>query len=423
MPVSDEILFELPEEMRHTPTPEQQAAMDDVIAFVNDGRKSISITGAAGTGKTKLLQFLKPYFPDKKVVWTAMTGKAAQRIWEVTGEFAKTLHGTLYEPPTVDHNVLEFDSVATPSTSLRILIVDECSMMTPRVYEDLGEWESEGIKVIYVGDSFQLPPIMSAKEIQQYGEDFSVFSKVPGPRLTTVMRSVGPIVQVATHLREKKVMPRESNEGYTYSTATNPTAAAVQAYLDDPDDHAIITWRNEVRMEANRMVRAQYGLQGPIAKNEPILVRKNGQGLLNGDVCKVKSAALGPKLGKVQTVVCEFEGIGKPIYVTMQGAKEVMDGGQPYLPDKSDYWNYRNALRKEQIPEPLPITYGYCLTAHLAQGSQFRRVTVFLRKDELASPPFLKQSKFPDGQRIAFGVRWLYTAVTRAKAQLAITTD
>lgn len=422
-PITDgQLIIELPS---LKPTAEQEAALAAIDAFLDDPKqKSIALTGCAGSGKSMSLFFLYEKLRGKRnSIWAAMTGKAAQRLRSF-GIYAKTLHGTLYEPPTVDWNTLDFSEIADPPDPGTVLVIDEASMMTPKIWDDLDEWERVGVKIILVGDPFQLPPIIAPKEAERYGEDYSIFREVHGPSLRTVMRSVGPIIEVATHLREKRVMPRDSRgDDYRYVIDRNPLARAVGDYLDDPNDHMLITWKNEVRMQANLMVRQQYGLGQAIAKNEPILVRKNGQGLLNGDILKVEDARLGPKVGKVQTVYLKFGGVDRDILTCAAGSKMPMDGGQPNLPSKSDYWDYRKGLEKLELPEPVPITYGYCRTCHMGQGDQARRVTVFLTREDLASFPFMRLTTLPDGSKVPFGVRWLYTAVTRAKERLTIITD
>ena len=65
-------------------------------------------------------------------------------------------------------------------------------------------------------------------------------------------------------------------------------------------------------------------------------------------------------------------------------------------------------------------TYGHALTAHKAQGSEYRRVTVFMPKMDNVSAHFRKSTELPDGTKIPFGVRFFYTACSRAKEQLTV---
>lgn len=418
-------------------TPEQTTAIERLREFLaapaakQPEANMISLSGAAGTGKTTCLKHVSALTTGASTTWTGMTGKAAHRLSEVAGVHAVTLHSALYEAPTVDFDSLEFKDLKDPPCAL--LVVDEASMMTPKTYADLTTWAGRGVKIILVGDPYQLPPILTPAEEKAHGRDFSVFSKVAGPLLKTVMRSGNEIIEVATHLRDRGVLPRErlikqANEGaekaFNLVITRDPVQHAVDTYLDDPDDHLLVTWRNEVRMDANGRIRAARGLKSPLAKNEPILIRKNhaGLGLLNGDVETAHAVEPGPSLGPIKTCYLTFSS-GKKAMVTLQGQKQPLDGGTPYIADRGKWREYKNAITKFRTYEPIPITYGYVYTAHLCQGSEARRVTVFLSKSELQSFPFQQKTGLPDGDSIPFGVRWIYTAITRGKARVTLVTD
>lgn len=357
---------------------------------------------------------------SSQLAWSAMTGKAAQRLSSVTGRYARTLHSTLYERPNVDHEQLTFIELQEPKC--RILIIDEASMVTPKIYEDLQEWMAQGVKVIFVGDFFQLPPILSKEEENEYGADFSIFKEIPGPMLQKVMRTDNEIVDIATHIREKKVLPRESKGAYTFKVCKDVVQAAVDDYLADPEDHFLITWKNETRMDANNRIRARLGLDGVIQTNEPVLICKNGQGMLNGEVRKVLFAGEGPSIGNVKTYNMQFEGMEEKTVLATTRGKFVMDGVTPFL-DKNSWRLYQSELFKLKLPEPLAVSYGYALTAHKAQGSECRRATIFLTRAELISPAFMKPTILPTGERVSFGVRWIYTALSRARDSVSVILD
>lgn len=443
-PVADGLLpADIAQALQFTPTPEQTDALNQLEAFIkNPKADAISFSGLAGSGKTTTLRELSLRLPNlaststrdgalhgktapASLGWSAMTGKAAQRLASVTGKYALTLHSTLYEAPEVDHNHLAFTDLQEPSC--KILIIDEASMVTPKIYEDLRSWMKQGVKVVFVGDFFQLPPILDKKEEEKYGQDFSIFQKVQGPRLTRVMRATNEIVTVAAHIREKQVLPRQSQGAYTCKIAKDVIQAAVDDYLDDPDDHVLITWRNEARMDANKRIRDRRGLTSIVMGNEPVLICKNGQGLLNGEIRKVLFAGPGPVVGPVKTFYMKFEGLdkdGQPrqVLVTL-GGKTAMDGATPFIANPKDWGTYRRELQQQKLPEPIPVTYGYARTCHKVQGDEARRVTVFLTRAELVNPAFLRPTILPTGERVPFGCRWLYTAVTRAKEQVTVVLD
>ena len=106
---------------------------------------------------------------------------------------------------------------------------------------------------------------------------------------------------------------------------------------------------------------------------------------------------------------------GLNILVNTQGKSEQMDG---FFPDLEDWKTYGKEFAISRMPEPIPITYGYVSTAHKAQGSEYRRVTVFLAGYDLGNDNFRKQTVLPNGDKMPFATRWLYTSLTRAKTQV-----
>jgi len=129
---------------------EQRAAVKSAIS------KTISIlTGGPGCGKTtttlvivRLLEFL-----GAKVVLAAPTGRAAQRMSEVIGREAKTLH-----------RLLEWQNggfLRNEEQPLRVdcLIVDECSMLDISLTASLLRAVPAGCQVLFIGDADQLPSV------------------------------------------------------------------------------------------------------------------------------------------------------------------------------------------------------------------------------------------------------------------------
>ena len=82
-------------------TPEQNEAIERLRDWADNHEQGLklSLTGAAGTGKTTILAALKPFLEGKPVRWTAMTGKAALRMRELVGVQATTLHAAISDSP------------------------------------------------------------------------------------------------------------------------------------------------------------------------------------------------------------------------------------------------------------------------------------------------------------------------------------
>lgn len=401
-------------------TPEQKRAIDRIRHWAQGTKYglTLSLSGAAGTGKTTILAAVKPFLEGKNVAWAAMTGKAALRMHELVGVDATTLHKVLYERPNQgSKGQIYFNKIRNPEC--RYLVIDEASMMPPKIYQDLQSWIMQGIKILFVGDGYQLPPVMSYKEIKEYGKDFSIFREVEGPFLTQVMRSGDDIIKVATQLREENQVPKHNIGAYSIRRSDRPGMEAVNDFLEDNDDHILITWRNQMRMQANKLVRKRLGLTGRLPnKGEPVLICKNGSDVLNGEILWAEMFSAGPTFGTITTNWFRTDS-GTQLLVSTQGKSEEMDGFFPDL-DKPAWKEYMSQFKISRQPDPIPVTYGYVSTAHKAQGSEYRRVTVFLAAHDLTNDHFRAPTTLPNGQEMPFATRWLYTSLTRAKHRVSL---
>lgn len=399
---------------------EQKSAIQNVSDWVrsSSGPRSMSLTGAAGTGKTTVLSAIKPALQERgNVSFCAATGKAALRLMQCIGTQATTLHSQLYgRPKHGKGGRLLFETINMEKRP-DVLVIDESSMLTPKIMTDLKLWTDLGTKVLYVGDPFQLPPVMNPDEEKAYGADFSIFAYVGGPTLLRVMRSDDDVIRVATMLRETNRIPFESGGTYTFKRASLPDKMAVRDYLADQEDHALITWRNQLRMSANHDIRKSLGHTLLVPQpGEPIMICKNGVDVMNGEIHTTKLFSPGPALGTMNTFWLNTDK-GQRLLTSVDGREQKFDGMLPFL---KDWHAYRHALKAGSHAEPIPVTYGYVFTAHKAQGSEFRRVTVFLSAADMENKHFRKPTKLPNGQDMAFATRWLYTALTRAKTHLTL---
>lgn len=127
------------------------------------------LIGAAGTGKTTVLKtFIRELNVSMKrqTIITAPTHKAKKIVSGITGLEGSTIQAILGLRPATDLlsfslNKPEFDFRAKAKINdCKICIVDECSMVNKGLYTLLVEKAKEvGAKLLFVGDSYQLPPI------------------------------------------------------------------------------------------------------------------------------------------------------------------------------------------------------------------------------------------------------------------------
>ncbi len=140
------------------------------------------LTGGPGTGKTFCTRTIVALWKAMgfKIGLAAPTGRAAQRLSEVTGLEAKTLHRMLeFDPATMGFkrardNPLPYDAV----------VVDETSMLDLFLAHSLLKAIAPETQLLLVGDIDQLPSVGPGKVLA----DFIDSEKVPVVRLTQVFR-------------------------------------------------------------------------------------------------------------------------------------------------------------------------------------------------------------------------------------------
>jgi ATP-dependent exoDNAse (exonuclease V) alpha subunit len=421
--------------MSITPTPAQAAVIEELLEWLSRRHSSVremSLSGPAGTGKTTLMSVLssRARTLDVRIIWTAMTGKAARRLAEfVPG--ARTLHSCLYWPPSERSRELKFEDVR-PWDKLKmetgdVCVVDEASMVSPKLRQDIEGWIQDGARVLYVGDGYQLPPVMSRQEERDHGKNFTIFTEVPGPRLTEVIRNDDSILSIATRIREEKRLPHDNNEGFEFRLGS--LNSAVDDWFNDPESHVLLTWRNNVRMAINDNIRRRQRRGADPESGEPVVFCKNNSVVRNGEVDTFVGIDERVKLGPIVMVLANFEDAGL-VVSSIEGKDAFMDGKSPSM--NGDEWDeYLKAMRKFRTKYEAerrgyldtrisPITWAYCLTAHKAQGSEYRRVTIALPSADTGNYVMRQPTLLPDGTTTPFAMRWLYTAVTRAKSRCTV---
>src|SRR5262249_47488365 len=128
----------------------------------------------------------------------AFTGKAVN-VMRNKGLDANTIHSVIYRPAKQPDGSVIFVLKSTPQIAYSGFLVDEASMLSRELYQDL---RSFGLPIIFIGDPGQLPPV---------GLDMNLMAN-PDYRLETIHRNAGPIAHFAEHLR-KGGSPRKFHAG------------------------------------------------------------------------------------------------------------------------------------------------------------------------------------------------------------------
>ena len=330
---------------------------------------------------------------------------------QLIGHTDGTLHSVLYEPPNDDNNDLLFQNIRNPEKYF--LVIDEASMIGPKLFEDLISWANKNVKILFVGDAFQLPAVLD-KEEEVLHKNFSVFEDVSGPTLTEVMRNDGGIINQSIKLRSNCSISDLVSEGnFLIEKAYRPGSKAINSFLTKFDindfNSGLITWTNKMRMQSNKVVRKRLGFNDPyIDMTELGLAFRNGIYYLNGEVIKIASIEF-----IANACGIDIFKLNNKEFISIQGRNEKCDGFLPFI---EDYKNYKKTLRELQVYSLIPVSYGYCLTAHKAQGCEYDFVNIFLTGVDLRNKYMYKKTRVPGTEiEIPFINRWLYTAITRAK--------
>jgi exodeoxyribonuclease-5 len=360
-------------------TPHQDAALTAASNWLKGarGRSSIfRLFGYAGTGKTTLAKHVADGV-DGKVLFAAFTGKAACVMRSKGCHSPSTIHSLIYKARESGEETPNFELWNdAPASKAKLIIVDECSMVDAELARDL---MSFGVPLLVLGDPAQLPPI-------QGGGFFT--DAEPDAMLTEVHRQAqdDPIVRLSMEIRAGNALAR----GQYGETQVVARAALDPRRVLDADQ--VLVGRNATRRAYNARLRQRRGFAEalPMAGDKLVCLRNNRRkGLFNGGLWVVKAK---PKARRqiIRMHLEPDEDLGERM-IKVSVRPECFTG----------------AIEQFEWPQRKPydeFDFGYVLTVHKAQGSQWDDVVLF---DESGA--------FPDNRE-----RWLYTGVTRAAKRLTV---
>jgi exodeoxyribonuclease-5 len=370
-------------------SPQQVAAQAKIERWRSNGVEPFYLAGYAGTGKSTLASEIARRCGGS-VVYGAYTGKAAAVMRAKGCHGATTIDSLIYHPavsiscaadPPCEHPPCRdrcryarerfIGRTLNPESAVAgadLVIIDEVSMVDARMGRDL---LSFGVPVLVLGDNAQLPPIGGAGFFTRREPDF---------QLTEVHRQAfgSPIIKLATRVRE----------GLMLQHGTYGDSAVVEDVGDADmlDVDQVIVGTHRLRHRINKKMRRALGFTGTTPeRGEKVLCLKNNRAknLRNGTLWTVIEAA-SLSDGFITMTVKGDEGETVEVIAPEEGFSSYDSNGA-------------------DLPEQ-PFAFGYCITCHKAQGSQWDSVLVF---DE--SDVFREHCQ-----------RWLYTAITRAAKRVVV---
>ena len=370
-------------------SPQQDAALKSVSRWLKVGKPQVfRLFGYAGTGKTTLARYFAEHV-DGSVQFAAFTGKAAQVLRSKGAVNARTIHSLIYRPrgeEAVADEATGKTSInptfslnrQSPIAKAKLVIIDECSMVDEQLGRDL---LSFGTPVLVLGDPAQLPPISGGGFFTEHEPDHL---------LTEIHRQArdNPIIQLALDVREGLEFMRGD-----YGTAKVIGREDVNQDLVLAADQVLVG-TNRTRRRYNQRLRELKGFSAdyPQAGDKLVCLRNDpAKGLLNGSLWKVMTSSRETVKPGINLLVSPEEDDPDRGVAKIKLLKAAFEN-----PDEEIPWQ-----QKKRFDD---FDYGYALTVHKAQGSQWDDVVLF---DESFA--------FRDTRQ-----RWLYTAITRAAKTLTI---
>ena len=379
-----------------------------------------TVGGYAGTGKTTLLcelrNQIKKEFPKLNVAFLTPTGKAASVLNKklkdsgsiYTEDYIGTIHGLIYKPKTVydpilkTHIIVRWVKKSYHDLGYDILIVDEASMISKQLFDDLTYFQSS---IIFAGDYGQLPPI---------DDNFNLLSKLDF-KLTEIHRQAfnSPIIALSKFIREEGYIP--ANRFFSDSVFKLPWESDITQKIWNEsvcfdDDLIILCAFNTTRANMNDKIRTKLGFEGtlPIPGEKIVCLQNNHTiKIMNGQVGILMWIM--PMGDDLYRMTVEIDGDMFESLVSTKCFGQVV------------YTMYNNIQQSKQLKRQLDLAqregfgkvdyfdHGYCISVHKSQGSEWQKVVLFEQRTK----------RWDD----EYYMRWLYTAVTRAKEKLFIISD
>ncbi|WP_439580288.1 ATP-dependent DNA helicase [Elioraea sp.] len=424
------------------------AAIKEWFEHRTNEQQVFRLFGYAGTGKSTVLRFaldelgLEPHRGGQDgdtcvpgVVTATFTGKAAL-VLRRKGTPARTIHSLIYSvieateeevedaEKKIEQAIAEARRLAgferttaeaaiaamrqgvaemkrprfalnpkSDAAHARLIVLDEVSMVGEEMARDL---MSFGKPILVLGDPGQLPPIQ--------GE--GAFTRdAPDVMLTEIHRQAAEsaIIRLATMAREGEPIPFGRHDDHVWKM--RKTDVTPQQALRGGQ---VICGRNATRLQLNNAMRdaAGYGPGWlPTGPGEKVVCLKNQNdlGLINGMFVTLDDVVDEGSLF-FSAVVTDEDGnrIGPPQPDGTRGRLRIYKGHFEDHVALDTQRHDRDWKAKRMLTE---ATFGWAITCHKAQGSQWENVVVW--DDGLGRTELDRK-------------RWLYTAITRAEQGLVI---
>lgn len=458
--LKDKLYEDLQEIIRDEATANQLTFFKEVADFIYQNETRVFLlSGYAGTGKTTAIAALSNVLPKMnfRILLMAPTGRAAKVMENYSGRSATTIHRIIYNTQVLTNGETVF-KLARNSFKNAIFIIDEASMVGNKkdgessfsqgggLLDDLIDFifDGDNCKLILVGDPAQLPPVHELKSVAL--DENYIKAKY---RLRTksvffeeIMRQNDDsiIINNATDIRYRidtnSYLPlfNDFNSDFSPIPSNELTETLDDCYSRYGKEEVILLTPTNKRANLfNKQIRTQiFRREEEYSSGDLIMVVRNN--FFWGDEVPGMNFIANGEIGEITAVLAMEEKYGFPfmkalIHFPYSKSKEVEaivnlqtvyaesasmsfeDSNNLYQQVAAEYSHIPNKnLRQLKIKanpylNALQIKFAYSITGHKSQGGQWAAV-------------FIDQGWLPEERINASYLRWLYTAVTRAKEKV-----
>ncbi len=372
----------------------------EALRLMEEKSKNIFITGRAGTGKSTLLEYFRS-ITRKRIVVLAPTGVAAVNI------AGQTIHSFFGFRPdvTVEKVLKEAGKKASPIyKNLDAIVIDEISMVRSDLLDCVDQFlrirgktpgaPCGGIQMIFIGDLYQIPPVVTGQERQifkeYYGSEYFFDARVFGEmeftllELEKIYRQTDPLfIGLLNKIRNKTITGEDLEAINRRAAKSIPGPPEGVIYLTTTN--AMAEKRNEAELEKlpgkSRYFRAE--ISGEVDKKyfpaQELLQLKEGAQvmLLNNDA---EGRWINGTIGTVAGIKSES--------LTVKLLDGVSETVKPYKWSINRFfWDQdKKSVASETMGtfRQYPLKLAWAITIHKSQGKTFDHVAVDLGRGAFA---------------------------------------
>ena len=368
---------------------EQQAAKEQLLMFLADDNKFFVLDGAAGVGKTFLLNDLARTV-GSDFHWTATTNKAAALL-----AGGKTIHKAFGFTVFNDYKTGNVVTSIKNASMLKeeVICIDESSMLSTSLLRRVDEFSPQ-CKIILIGDEMQLAPVGEGV-IPAFAQGFETVT------LTQPMRQDRDSHLYATCQALRAGVPLKRlptvSEGEGVQIHTNMHSFLSALITQDLDTTRIVTYTNEQAIKYNNFVRKHKNMPEELGEKDWVISRRYTLDVNDKNPIGIEETG---QISRVEEGGTHFNIPYKR--VTVNGRVYRMPVNRNQIEDRlrmartEKDWLTVFALQEGFAD----LRAGYGITAHSSQGSSYETVFVDLQnmkgcrdKDQLVRMAYVACSR------------------------------